>query len=159
MQREFGHAGGEEVAYGWRCRKKSDAAIGWMGFALDEALFYEPVDDAGDGAVSQADGFAELLEAETVGADESGHDQALRTGEMATGEFGLEALAHATLDDVELALGLLGERAQFEGWSVCLMARVGAVSEVPFCGGCRGALCLHAFNDVRDAGFSKKIFF
>jgi len=51
---------------------------------------------------------------------------------MATGEFGLEALAHATLDDVELALGSLGKRAQFEGWSVCLMASVGAVAKRRF---------------------------
>ncbi len=84
-----------------------------MFFAVDQALFDEAVDDAGDGAVGEADGVAELLEAETLGANEFGHDEALWPGEVSAGELGLKALTHAALNDVELSLGVLREGAKF----------------------------------------------
>jgi hypothetical protein len=39
----------------------------------------------------------------------------LGAGEVASGELGLKALAHASLDDVELLLGLLGQGAEVGG--------------------------------------------
>jgi hypothetical protein len=65
--------------------------------------------------VGEADCVAELLEAEALGADEDGHDQALGAGEVAAGELGLEALTHGPLDEVELAFGLLRELVKFSG--------------------------------------------
>ena len=69
-----------------------------------------------------------FLEAEALGADENGHDQPLRAGEVAAGELGLEALTHAALDDVELAFGLLRELAKFSGRVIVFEPRVVAVA-------------------------------
>ena len=114
VEGELGHARGEELADGTGGDEEGDATVGGVSFALEKTLFDEAVDDAGDGAVGEADGVAEVFEAEAVlGADEGGHDETLRAGEIAAGELGLEALAHASLDGVELALGVLGEGAEF----------------------------------------------
>ena len=74
--------------------------------------------------MGEADGIAELLEAEALGADEDGHDQSLWAGEVAAGELGLEALTHAALDDVELAFGLLRELTKFSGRVIVFGSRV-----------------------------------
>ena len=112
---QFRHLGIQKLANCLRGDEEGDAAIGWMGTALNETLFYEPVDDARDGAVRQTNGRAELLKAETTGANESGHDQPLRTGKIPAGELSLEALTHAAPDDVELAFRMLRKCMQFGG--------------------------------------------
>jgi hypothetical protein len=107
VEGELGHAGGEEFADRVGGDQESDPPVGGVLFALDEALFDEAIDDSGDGAVGEADGVTELFEAETLAANELRHDETLRAGEVAASEFGLEALAHHSLNGVELEFGLL----------------------------------------------------
>lgn len=113
VQGELRHAGGEKLADWTGGDEEGDAAIGGVFFAVDEALFDQAIGDSGDGAVGKADCVTELFETEALGADNFGHDEALRAGEVAAGELGLKTLTHAALNDVELALGVLREGAEF----------------------------------------------
>ena len=153
MKRELRHAGVEELANRMGSDEKGDAAVGGMFLTLNQALFDEPVNDAGDGAVRKADGFAELFEAQAAGSHERGHDEPLRAGEIAAGKLCLQSLAHVALDDIELTLGVLSEGTEFGRRAIVLLPSLGAFGGS--CLFCSGSF-FHSLDSMAETRLEEK---